>query len=417
MKRSVILLSVLGLLLLTAAIAPVFRNDPGLVQIHFLGLTIETSVLVLLGGFLVLWGVVQLLIYLWKLPAETARRVAEKRGLAQLEKGLLALTEGDWKTAEKALGKSAALPGETTARYLAAAQAASGQDDTERREYYLEQAGAGSRRRNFVVELTRARLLMDHGERAEALPLLRDLHARRKHHPQVLTLLARCHRELGQWDELQQLLPKLRKADVMSEDEIADLQIEIARNQLSGAEDATQLELSWKALPKPMKRDARTVEVYAERAGALERADLAESVLRSSLKDQWSPALVLRYGDPGAGDAGQRLKQCEKWLLKHPEDPALHLALGRLCAGQSLWGKARSHLIKSLELEPTAAGYDALGQLLERQGELELAMACFRNALRMTQGRAPEPLPLTPERLSGPVNGGNSSREGADPIP
>jgi HemY protein len=405
-KRSVILLTALGLLLLTAAIAPVFKNDPGLVQIHFLGLTIETSVLVLLGGFLLLWAIVQLLIYLWKLPAETARKVAEKRGLAQLEKGLLALTEGDWKTAEKALGKSAALPGKTTARYLAAAQAASGQDATERREYYLEQAGAGSRRRNFVVELTRARLLMDHGERAEALPLLKDLHARRKHHPQVLALLARCYQELGQWEELQGLLPQLRKAEVMSEDEIADLQIEIARHQLSDAADAAALERAWKALPRAMKRDARTVEVYAERAGELERAELVEHALRATLKDEWSPALVLRYGDPGAGDAAQRLKQCEKWLLKHPEDSALHLALGRLCAGQSLWGKARTHLIKSLELEPSAAGYDALGQLLERQGELELAMASFRNALRMTQGRAPEPLPLAPGRLSGPGESG-----------
>ncbi len=404
MKRSVLLLTTLGLLILAAALAPIFSNDPGLVQIHFLDWTIETSVLVLVGGLLLLWALVQFLFYLWKLPARTAQRVAEKRGLAQLEKGLLALTEGDWKTAEKALSKSAALPGKTTARYLAAAQAASGQDAGDRSEYYLEQADDGSRRRNFVVELTRARLLMQHGQRAEALPVLKDLHARRKQHPQVLELLARCHRELGQWDELQALIPQLRRTDVMNDDEIGELQLEIARHQLSGAEDASALEAAWKALPKAMKRDAGTVEVYAERAGQLERADLAEAVLRQTLKDQWSPALVLRYGDPGAGDAGQRLKQCEKWLLKHPDDAALHMALGRLCAKQSLWGKARTHLIRSLELEPSAAGYDALGQLLERQGELEIAMACFRNALRMTQGRPPEPLPLDPARLAPPTD-------------
>ena len=71
-----------------------------------------------------------------------------------------------------------------------AAQAASGQDAGDRSEYYLEQADDGSRRRNLVVELTRARLLMQHGQRAEALPVLKDLHARRKQHPQVLELLA-----------------------------------------------------------------------------------------------------------------------------------------------------------------------------------------------------------------------------------
>ena len=36
MKRTVLLLSALTLLLLAAAVAPLFRDDPGLVQIHFL---------------------------------------------------------------------------------------------------------------------------------------------------------------------------------------------------------------------------------------------------------------------------------------------------------------------------------------------------------------------------------------------
>ena len=67
-----------------------------------------------------------------------------------------------------------------------------------------------------------------------------------------------------------------------------------------------------------------------------------------------------------------------------------------------LWGKAREHLVRSLELEPSTAGYDALGQLLDRKGELEVAMACFRNALRMSQGRQPEPLPGEFARLEGP---------------
>ena len=58
------------------------------------------------------------------MPAQTAKRMREQRALAQLEKGLLALTEGDWGTAERALEKSASSHGKTTARYLAAAQAA-----------------------------------------------------------------------------------------------------------------------------------------------------------------------------------------------------------------------------------------------------------------------------------------------------
>lgn len=404
MRRTALLLTALALLLLAAALAPVFRSDPGMVLIHFQQWTIETSVLVLLGTLLLLWLLLHLAVWLWRLPAETARRVQERRAMAHLEKGLLALTEGDWRTAEKALQKSTSGPGRNTARFLAAAQAADGQDAGERREYYLEQADSGGRRQRFLVELTRARLLMGNGQRAEALPILRDLHQRRRGHEQVLELLARCYRELGEWGELQALLPALRKSDVLDDRQLEQLQRDIARNSLAGAADADSLQAAWKAMPRAMRKDASVVEVYAQRAGALERADLAEEVLRRSLRQAWDPKLVLRYGDPGAGNASQRLKQCEQWLQDHPEDAALHMALGRLCAGQELWGKARHHLIRSLEFEPSSVGYDALGQLLERQGELELAMACFRNALRMSQGRPPQPLPGDTARLSAPAN-------------
>ena len=52
MKKSFLVLVALVLALLAAAVAPVFKADPGLVQIHFRGWTVETSVLVLTGGVL-----------------------------------------------------------------------------------------------------------------------------------------------------------------------------------------------------------------------------------------------------------------------------------------------------------------------------------------------------------------------------
>jgi HemY protein len=403
MKRSFLVLSAIALVLLAGALAPVFKSDPGRVQIHFLNWTVETSVLVLILAIVLLWLTANVLIWLWRMPAETARRVREKRAMKQLEKGLLALTEGDWSTAEKALQKSANTEGKSTARYLAAAHAADGQDAGERREYYLEQADSGGGKQKFLVDLTRARMLMANGSRAAALPVLKQLHARRGRHPQVLELLARCHRELGQWTELQAMIPALRKADVLNDAQLESLQVEIAQNQLHACDDPEVLMKAWKQLPKIMRKDAAVLEIFAQQAGILGRAELAEPVLRSALKNKWNPALVLRYGDPGSGPVAPRLKQCEKWLQQHPEDYSLHLALGRLCAGEELWGKARTHLIRSLELQASAEGYESLGQLLERRGELELAMACFRNALRMNQGLAPLALPGDQALLTPPA--------------
>lgn len=402
MKRGLLLLLLLALLLLAGALAPMFKTDPGHVLINFGDWTIETSVLVLVSAFLVLWFAVQIAAWLWRMPVETARKMREQKAFKQLEKGLLALTEGDWSTAEKALEKSASKQGRTTAHYLAAAQAADSQDAHDRRDYYLEQADSGGSRKRFLVELTRARMLLANGKRAAALALLQTLYKRRRKHPQVLELLSRCYRELGDWDELQAMLPALRKAGVLDDDQLQDLQEEIAVNKLASVRNADELQSAWKKLPRAMRYHSAVVDAFAMGAAKLERADLAEPVISASLKHEWNPALVLRYGDPSADDRSKRLKQCEKWLKQHPDDAGLHLALGRLCAAESLWGKAREHMVKSLELEPSSLGYDAFGQLLERKGEIEPAIACFRNALRMNQGQPPEPLPAGMARLSSP---------------
>ena len=402
MKRGLLLLLILALLLLASALAPMFKSDPGHVLINFGDWTIETSVLVLGSALLLLWFAVQIAVFLWRAPVETARKMREQRAFKQLEKGLLALTEGDWGAAEKALEKSASTQGRTTAHYLAAAQAADGQDAHDRREYYLEQADSGGSKKRFLVELTRARMLLANGSRAAALPVLQGLHKRNRKHPQVLELLSRCYRELGQWDELQTLLPALRKANVLDDDQALQLQEEIAVNKLRSVSDGDDLQAVWKQLPRSMRHHAAVVEAFAIGAARHGRSGLAEPVISASLKSDWNPALILRYGDPSADDRSKRMNQCEKWLKQRPDDAGLHLALGRLCAAESLWGKAREHMVKSLELEPSSLGYDAFGQLLERQGELEPAMVCFRNALRLNQGQSPEPVPTLTARLGAP---------------
>jgi HemY protein len=391
-----------GFALFAAAIAPVFKSDPGLVQIHFQGWTIETSVLILILAAVVIWIAVHLIFRLWRMPAETARRVREQRALAQLEKGLLALTEGDWGTAEKALEKSASSHGRTTARYLAAAQAADGQEAGDRADWYLEQADTRNRKQRFLVELTRARILCANAQYSEAIPILEGLQKYRKRHTQVLKLLGRCYDETGQWEPLQKILPIMQKAGVVDEARVAELKQHAAISELKQCSEAEALKAAWRGLPKDLQKAANVVMVFADQAIRIGAADLTEEVLRASLKREWNSTLLIPYGESGEMDISKRLKQCEKWLKDHPDDPWLNLALGRLCAREELWGKARHHMIRSLEIEPSVGGYDSLGQLLERKGELEISMACFRNALRMNQGKDPLPLPGEQVKLASP---------------
>ncbi len=267
MRRTLLLLLAIGLALFAAAMAPLFKTDPGLVQIHFRGWTLETSVIMLILGVLATWLLISVALKIWRAPAETARRVRERRSMMQLEKGLLALTEGDWGRAEKALQHSASKQGKTTARYLAAAQAADGQDAGDRAEYYLEQANTDNAKQRFLVALTRARMMASNGRYDEALEILEPLHKRRRRHPQVLKLLSDSYRALGKTNELQALLPAMLKAGVVDEVTALRMRLETSISDLQQCDDLAGLKASWQSLPKAMKQTAEVIRTFADQAG------------------------------------------------------------------------------------------------------------------------------------------------------
>jgi HemY protein len=194
----------------------------------------------------------------------------------------------------------------------------------------------------------------------------------------------------------------MQKAGVVDEEKAADLRQQAVIADLERCRDREDLLARFRSLPRQIQRAAEVTGAFADQALQLGAPELTEEVIRNSLKVEWVSSLLIPYGEPGPEDGSRRLKQCEKWLQSHADDHWLHLALGRLCAREELWGKARQHMIRSLELEPTVLGYDTLGQLLERKGELELSMTCFRNALRMSQGKEPVPLPGEQVKLQAP---------------
>src|SRR5699024_5531316 len=95
----------------------------------------------------------------------------------------------------------------------------------------------------------------------------------------------------------------------------------------------------------------------------------------------------------GDGEVEARRRRAEAWLDTHPDDPALLTTLGRLSAQLEVWGKAREYLGRALAVAPSAATWEALGEVYAGQDNLLLSQRCYRNALRMGRGDPVEPLP------------------------
>lgn len=393
MKRLLIILLVAAALVATAVIAPFLAENPGHVQLDIGRWRIEMSMLVLVGAVLLAWIALSLFVGLVRLPARLIAKARERRSRGQLEKGFLALTEGDWPAAERALQKSLSYRN-STAGYLAAARAAQGRGDQPGRDRWLEHADSRFGRRHFVTHLARARLLAAEGRTEEATEVLEKLHLKKPRHSGVLRLLLENYQELGRWRDLRLLTPALRRAGVVDRERAVELAALAAGRELEESFDIDRLESSWKELPRRLRQRRELVAAYAGRAADLGRTARASGLLERHLADEPDDELLALYAASDEGERTHRIKQCEKWLASHPDHIGLQETLGLLYLEDRQYDRAQACLEKVVKERPSSRAYAALGRVLDRAGKLEAAAQCYRNALRLRNGRGgAEPLP------------------------
>lgn len=396
MKRG--LIGVLLVVLIVFAIiagawlAPWLVQNPGYVMIEIGGWRMQMSLLVLAGSVLLIWLAISMLVGFFKMPGRAMRKMKQASHRRHLNQGLLALSEGNWSGAEQALAK--AMRGQSsTAGYLAAARAAQGQSALTRRDQYLALADKPFGKEHFATGLARARLLMGEGDPEQAIGLLEQLHLKKKRHQGVLKLLLQAYQQCDRWHEVRLLIPATEKAGIVDAERATELMRLATARELESAADLASLEQIHKSLPRTVREQTEVAAAFARRALELDQAQANEVVLRRALESQFDEALLNLYAEADPGDVAQRLQFLQRSLKDHSESSALHLALGRLFLIQRDHDQAREHLEIAVRKSPDPAAYAALAQVLDRAGDLEAAIRCYRNALRMEQGRAPEPLP------------------------
>ncbi|MBY6203826.1 heme biosynthesis HemY N-terminal domain-containing protein [Halomonas denitrificans] len=396
MKRFAVIVTALVLLAVAviggAWLAPRLMADPGLVLIEAGGLRLQMSLLVLVGAVLLSWLVLALTVAVLRAPGKAARRLREANDRRNLDRGLMALTEGRWADAERSLGR-ALKRRDSTAGYLAAARAAQGQSADQRRDLYLEQADRRFGQKHFITMLTRARLLLADGQAEDAVPVLEDLHLKKKKHEGVLRLLLQAYQQTERWHEVRLLVPALHKAGLVDAERADGLVRLAAARELAEAGDVGELQGTWRSLKSALKQHPEVVTAFARRALEFDRAELAEPELRRLLAVELDDDLLDLYSEADEADRAARIRACREWLRESPDSAALHRALGRLYLDHRDDERAREHLEQAVRARPDARAFAALARVHDRAGQLDAATRCYRNALRLEQGRAPEPLP------------------------
>ncbi len=364
-------------------------EDPGYVLLRLRGWRVETTLVAAVLILLLAWALLTAAWRLLRWPFGAFSRRHRRLSQQRMGDGLIALIEGRHGDAERDLNRASRLDSLRGPALLAAAEAASRRGEHGRALEALNQASQSAPQ---AARVLRARVLRRDGKPAEALALLAPEADKGTLTPggwRELALAALAH---GDIRRAREALDPLQKSGALGSRAYAALETQVLTATINVAPDGASLNTLWSQLPKAQRRVPAVIDAYARRAAGFGLTLPAMDEVESALRREWSPLLIETYGTLAGDDVEARLRRAEGWLDAHPNDANLLLTLGRMCVRLKLWGKARQHLERSLALTPSAASWEALGDMFAEQGDAEQAQRCYRNALAFGRGEAIKPL-------------------------
>ena len=352
--------------------------EPGYVLFQYQGWSIETSLIVFVVIFVLLviasYMGLRSLIILKEAPARLAswqsgRRL--RRANKSLTLGLITLEEGRWAEAESLLLSYAGHSETPLLHYLAAARAAQKQKAAERRDNYLRLAHETTDGADIAVGVVQAELQLAANQKEQALATLQHLREVSPKHPYVLQLLQQIYLDMNEWQGVKDVLPDLRKRNVLDSTGVKLLSTEATVGQLEAAsakEDWRSVSEIWQQAPTKIRHSEGMLNSYVISLNLQGKGKEAGSLVEAYMNKGWSDKLVYQYGLIQLDDLAAQLTRAEKWMNQHNDNPWVLLTVGRLLKANKQWVKAEAILRESILYGPRGETYQELAEVLTLEG-------------------------------------------------
>ena len=385
-------LLLLGLLTLLSAIliGSLVGSDTGHIIMKISDWTIQTTaalfVVVLFFGFLITYFTVRSLVRFFEIPKEIKAWRQHRRAEKYLTQGLINLTEGRWKQAERAFCKAAPYSRAAYVSYLFAARAAQELHAVVRRDEYLRLAHYHNPDGSLSVGLTQAELQLSEHQIEQALATLKCLQKEKQNQNQVKKYLLETYTDLNDWQSILNIIPSIKKTNLLTKEELQEKKLGAYAGLLKEAgneKDKNTINIIWTNIPYKLKQHHYLVRVYVTERLKFDAAADCEILLKKALKRQWDDSLVCLYGFVAASDLIKQQATAESWLINHARDAVLLLTLGRICMRGQLWGKAKDYLQESINVQANPEAYYEFARLYEQNKNCEAAAECYEKGLKL----------------------------------
>jgi HemY protein len=299
--------------------------------------------------------------------------------------GLTLLIEGQYKKAEKLLLDGVNLDHNPLVNYLGAAYAAYHQNALDRQDHHIKKAYQVAPDSDLAIGLTQAELQLFEKKFEQAIATLNRLRQSSPRHPKLLTLLKKAYVRIGDWTNLQLLLPDLYKAKVLTHSQFdqftKNVYVEIFRS--TSPKSREEWQQLYEAMPRDLKSDPDIIECYVKQLIQFSGTELIiETLIRKVMKISWQPELVVLYSTLPFDRLDKQLVIVAAWQKIHGTHPELHFTLARLCVRMSLWGKAKDYFEKCLASGVYPAASLEYGELLEKLDDYDAARQVYREGLK-----------------------------------
>lgn len=388
-----LLLLSLSALIVAIVVGSLAGSDSGYVVMTIAGWTIQTTatlfVIVLFLSFIVLYFAVRSLVRFYEAPANIKvwrQHRHQRRAEKYLTQGLINMTEGRWKQAERDFCKAAPYSRAPYVNYLCAARAAQELHAVDRRDEYLRLAYQNNPDASLAVGITQAELQLSEDQTEQALATLKHLQNKQPEQNQVKQLLLETYTVQNDWQSVLNIIPSVEKTSLYPREQIQAKQLDAYAGLLKEAgsrNDKETLNTVWENIPRKLKQHFYLIEVYVTERLKFDNTADCEQLLKAALKRKWDNMLVRLYGLIVAIDLTKQQLTAEGWLKYHSRDPVLLLTLGRICKRNELWGKAKDYLRESIEVQANPEAYYEFAQLHEHEGNSEEAALCYEKGLAL----------------------------------
>jgi len=370
------------LILLLSVCAGVFiYHNTGYVLVSYKDWSFETSLwfffLSIINLFVLMYFLLRIISKMLSLSSVIKiwiSGIRKRRARHKTILGLYGILEANWRYAEKNLFSGAKYSDMPLVNYLLAASEACRQQEFERCENYLLLARQVAPEHKLAIGFKRAEMHMQRKQWEQACAILQNLHAGFPKNVMVLQYLVSALWNLNDWEKIYLLLPKLPKTGIFRED-YERLELEVYCALLP--------KISWSCVPNHLQKQPKLVAIYVRKLLANGEAEKAEDILKMILRKNLDKDLLELYANLPSDNPIKKLARAEEaWLQNNNEDPALLLALGRICKQQKLWGKARQYFERSANLLSCPEAYFELGQICEMQQDLSKALEFYKKGIK-----------------------------------